>query len=757
MATETLCAESEVLVSGSEEERNVESIKSESPVGDDGNLQSESPAGGDGNLQSGSPAGGDGNLQSGSPAVGDGSQAWGDGNRQSESPAGGDEHEHLQSDSPAGGDGSLADLELLKKELFQDEDDTSSDYGSHDKPGTALPSLMPNGNMLFPEVFQTNHLLFYERFKAYQDYILADCKPSEVLQFTMEYLEKFLEPSGWAAIWRTNVFEVLVEVVDVEYSTLKAVVRLSEPFLCESNTQAFTEECLRELLKAKEQRVPLQELCVVFDESGEFDQTVLAIEHIRFFYRHIWRRWDEEDEDEFDYFVRCVEPRLRLHYDILEGRVPSGMVAEYQNLLSQCEELYKRFTDLRNNIAISDSESESDNVSMVEVMKMYEQMEKLKRKLTLIENPLLRYIFGYQKHVSLHPTSAKGLRPKGGKVIHVVSTSMTVSLLQSLTRDRLYPESCNQELEIQFHSDALTAVNSCFEGDIVIFCPGHYSVQGYFSITDSIELEGYGFPDDIVIEKQGKGDNFVDCTAANVKISNMKFVQHDAVEGIISIYQGTTTLDNCVLQCETTGVTVRTSAILSMKYSDLYGAKGAGVEIYPGSTCNLIGNGIHHCKEGILIKDFIDEVYDIPKITMENNVIHNNEGYAVVLVKAVAESTKKNATDNLEGRNSGMDEAPINPVPDSTEADAHNEQEAGAIEGSAEERKEISEQVEGNDAITSELVATLKRKSQIHKKRLSDMGITEADDDLMSQEMFVSIAGNQFKRNGKGSFGTFLF
>lgn len=31
-------------------------------------------------------------------------------------------------------------------------------------------------------------------------------------EFTAEYLEKVLEPSGWQAVWRTNVFEVLVEV-----------------------------------------------------------------------------------------------------------------------------------------------------------------------------------------------------------------------------------------------------------------------------------------------------------------------------------------------------------------------------------------------------------------------------------------------------------------------------------------------------------------------------------------------------------------
>ena len=32
-------------------------------------------------------------------------------------------------------------------------------------------------------------------------------------------------------------------------------------------------------------------------------------------------------------------------------------------------------------------------------------------------------------------------------------------------------------------------------------------------------------------------------------------------------------MENCVLQCETTGVTVRTSSEFLMKTSDLYGAK----------------------------------------------------------------------------------------------------------------------------------------------------------------------------------------
>uniref|UniRef100_A0A8D1SA74 SHC SH2 domain-binding protein 1 n=1 Tax=Sus scrofa TaxID=9823 RepID=A0A8D1SA74_PIG len=610
----------------------------------------------------------------------------------------------------------------LEKGLLQD-DDSCSDCSSHDKPGSSLQSFVPEGKIHFPEMFQTSHLLFYERFRAYQDYILADCKASEVREFTAEFLEKVLEPSGWRAVWHTNVFEVLVEVTDVDFAALKAVVRLADPYLCESQVSTFTLECMKELLDLKEYRLPLQELWVVFDDSGIFDQTALAIEHVR-------------------------------HYDIIEDRVPSGLIVDYQNLLTQCEESYRKFLNLRSSLSNCNSDSEQENISMVEGLKLYSEIEQLKQKLKLIENPLLRYVFGYQKNSNIQ---AKGVRLNGEKITHVVSSTVTTGLLQSLLRDRLCPEPCKEEIEIQFHSDPLSAINACYEGDTVIVCPGHYVVHGTFSIADSIELEGYGLPDDVVIEKRGKGDTFVDCTGADVKISSIKFVQHDAVEGILIIHRGKTTLENCVLQCETTGVTVRTSAEFLMKNSDLYGAKGAGIEIYPGSKCTLCDNGIHHCKEGILIKDFLDEHYDIPKISMVNNVIHNNEGYGVVLVKpTIFSDLQENAQD-------GTEENKALKIQTSGEADVAErvdlEELIQCATGKMElyARADLSEQGEGNYEIVNELVAASTQKGQMKKKRLSELGITQADDNLMSQEMFVSIVGNQFKWNGKGSFGTFLF
>ncbi|KAG9474871.1 hypothetical protein GDO78_003371 [Eleutherodactylus coqui] len=680
--------------------------------------------------------------------------------------------------------GSMRDVRQV---LFQE--DADSDYGSHRKLGRVSPQRVLAGNVQFPDLFQTSTLLFYERFEAYKDYLLGDCKPPEVREFIAEYLERALEPSGWKAVWRTDIFEVLVEVSGLSCSNLKAVVRLCEPFLCECRVDCVNEQSIRDILEAKEQKVPLQELYVVFDDSGEYDQTAMSIEHVRFFYQNIWRSWDEEEEDHIDYFTRCVEPRLRLHYDILEERLPSELVWEYRAILTRCDQVYSKFINLQNTLSRRDSDSgcELDNLSMVEGMRMDDELDNLKRKLKLIENPLLRYLFCYQKSPGSCSFKKKGSRPSGGRVMHVVSTSMSIQMLMCLTRERLEPESCDPSQEIQFHKDILEAVDACYEGDLVLVCPGHYVVHSQISIADSIHIEGYGMPDDIIIEKQGKGDKFVECCGSHVKISNMKLIQHNAVEGIISILGGKTELENCVLQCETTGITVKKSAELQMTYCDLYGAKGAGVEIYPGSNCSLIDNGIHHCRDGILIKDFIDEVHNLPKITLEMNVIHNNEGYAVVLVKPGPEQDEVRPETKQEGEevrpetkqevnNIGADGGTSDVIqPESEEMhpeDGGHSKDEGT-EPMVEENGDpltaggedipsdyciASDDVDGNQAIVCELTANSRRKTMIHKKRLSTLGITEADDEqIMSQEMFVSIADNLFKRNGKGSFGIFLF
>ncbi|CAL8361787.1 SHC SH2 domain-binding protein 1 isoform X1 [Gadus morhua] len=673
------------------------------------------------------------------------------------------------------------------QEDHDEVDDGDSDHlNSTDKSGTRLQRAERRcrGDVTLPDTFQTNQLLYYERFKAYQDYMLGDCKTSEVRAFISDYLEKAVEPCDWQALWSTDVFDVLVEVHAVDCKELKACVQLALPIQCETHGCDLNEESMRVLLEATQHKVPLQELQLVFEDSGDLDQTALAIEHLRFFYQHIWRIWDDEDEDDdFDYFVRCVEPRLRLYFDVLEDRVPAGLVAEYHSLLARCSELFQEFSSLRNDLTC-DSDCELDNVSMVEGVKLYDQLEILKRKLCIIENPLLRYVLGYKGNARQHCVEAKGSRASGGRVIHVVTASTSASQLQSLLNDKLLHLCSADDTEIQFHSDPVLAVDACFQGDAVLILPGHYSVTSSLLLPDSITIEGFGLPDEVVIEKKNKGDTFVETTGAAIKISNVKFIQHDAIEGILCVRQGKLEMENCVLQCETTGVIVRTSAHLIMNLCDLYGSKGAGIEIYPGSVCSITGNGIHHCKEGVLIKDFADELDVMPRIIMENNVIHNNEGYGIILVKPTNRLQEGNgsvpletAMDNLAEKDHGSEvaheklhqpqenpKAHANPPPEevhgplstdglvSPAASALATPRAASMNGLG-----VQHHILGETPEPATTTSTKKWQLCRQLSRNKDAGTTHTDMGLLEQKMFVSIQGNQFKRNGMGDFGTFLY
>ncbi|MCI4392960.1 hypothetical protein PGIGA_G00151780 [Pangasianodon gigas] len=468
-----------------------------------------------------------------------------------------------------------------------------------------------------------------------------------------------------------------------------------------------------------------------------------------------------------------------IYYDILEDRVPAGLVEEYHTLLQRCTHTFKEFSRLRN-VLSSDSDSELDNVSMVEGLRMYEDMETLKRRLRIIENPLLRYVLGYRMNCGQQSCRPKGERPGGGRVVHVVSSFTSIpSLLYRL-------------LPLSPDFSAMSRIN--WE---------HQNIGLYPTLTreeNRKTLHSYGLPDEIVIEKRNKGDTFVESIGVEVKISNLKFIQHDAIEGILCVRQGRLEMENCVLQCETTGVIVRTSAQLIMNMCDLYGSKGAGVEIYPGSVCSLVGNGIHHCKEGVLIKDFADELDVPPQITMVNNVIHNNAGYGVILVKpedrtAAAEAEREEeqsgggATTVEDGVTQTEGGATVSEGGVAQTEGGATTQEGGVIEseGGAVETEGVvkltseaepacgtpvseeehpaevhhsavpPEYTTGNDVIKRELLATSVTKRRVQRSRVQDVGAMRADENLLSQEMFVSIEGNQFRRNGMGSFGTFLY
>lgn len=67
----------------------------------------------------------------------------------------------------------------------------------------------------------------------------------------------------------------------MDFKDLKACVELIQPMQCDTKDSEITEEAMKSLLEATQYKVPLQELQVVYEQSGDLDQTALALEHLR--------------------------------------------------------------------------------------------------------------------------------------------------------------------------------------------------------------------------------------------------------------------------------------------------------------------------------------------------------------------------------------------------------------------------------------------------------------------------------------------
>lgn len=67
----------------------------------------------------------------------------------------------------------------------------------------------------------------------------------------------------------------------MDLKDLKADVELIQPMQYDTKDCELTEEAMKSLLEATQYKVPLQELQVVYEQSGDLDQTALALEHLR--------------------------------------------------------------------------------------------------------------------------------------------------------------------------------------------------------------------------------------------------------------------------------------------------------------------------------------------------------------------------------------------------------------------------------------------------------------------------------------------
>ncbi|XP_060630468.2 testicular spindle-associated protein SHCBP1L [Anolis sagrei] len=480
-----------------------------------------------------------------------------------------------------------------------------------------------------------------EKVALYCDGLLKDCKAEDVNEAISKYLlEKLKQKEKWFGIWKTNpdFFFVSSEEIPIPYvgvfvevtfkllenpsANFKVSVSVAEPF--SSNIANIPRPLVDEVLKEMDHCVPLLEIYPVEGQDTVVSDIASALEIVRFFYDFLWRDWDDDETSET--YAALIEERIKIWCDIQNGIIPPPIAHRFRRHLEKYKSMHLELINYQSNIKEEPTAEEA-----IECWKKYYELIMLCGLLKIWEDLRLR------AHGPLTPRilkRRKGYREDRKSVTYIIAKTVTPEMVKDLSSNTL----------IQQHDNLNSALGSCYSGDNVLLFPGEYKAANLAMLTEDIIIKGVGRPEETVIVSEPAHESFVVSRAQNVKLMNITLLQEGTVDGIVVVESGHTVLENCILKCEGTGICVLVGASLTVINSEITGAQGAGVELYPGSTAVLEGNKIHHCNNlrtidssrgslgGINIK-----VLPAPKLRMKNNHIHSNNGYGVTIIKPSSE------------------------------------------------------------------------------------------------------------------------
>ncbi|XP_013420050.1 SHC SH2 domain-binding protein 1-like [Lingula anatina] len=210
-------------------------------------------------------------------------------------------------------------------------------------------------------------------------------------------------PCPWKAVWSSciaseedeegseEMFEVLVSVRKIYLDKEYAKVHLVRPFTC-TNPKMTQCEFYTWLRMDMMNVVPLYEIYPIKDEGLNYLEPIAkAIDSARFFYQYLWRFWDSEEPDDYEWISRHLERRLRLYYDIQEGKVPdaSNFKKCFETMVIEANEKHSELVDLYSAVSMSDSDTDL-NTTDQELTQCADDLKVLRDKLEMMEDPVLR-------------------------------------------------------------------------------------------------------------------------------------------------------------------------------------------------------------------------------------------------------------------------------------------------------------------------------------------------------------------------------
>ena len=453
------------------------------------------------------------------------------------------------------------------------------------------------------------------------------------------HLTSVIEPTDWKGIWRTSVdingnalkcdFEV--DVVDVAHHTVDAVVilrKLLSPAVAQLTTEQF--DAIDDFMtEEKVKTIKLTDVWVISvgdEEEQRLLQTAVVIEQSRWFYKYIWRPWDDlsDSSGQDDVFLdRRLQPRLRLYQEMTSKGVSESFAKKMNLLLKEAKALKEKYDNIKSSISAKtstngstddntiDSECEDmiDESEILHAMRLEVRIRDIQREVEMLEDPYTRVIAASPIHPSIDDEDQVGGQdcseldvPK----IHFVSKVLTLSELQIVSQQVI--QSKDQETPLLFHKSFGKALRTAKSGDKICILPGEYICQSLPWIDFDVEIIGIGKnPQSVVLTAcEAIGDIFFNCASNAIRIKNLTIQTSSQTQSVITVHSGVTDLVNCVVD----GSKSSSSTLVALSKADV-----------ALDNCRIISNG-----KGIIKRRGGSVSVDGEVISEEEDMENNSQG-----------------------------------------------------------------------------------------------------------------------------------
>lgn len=393
---------------------------------------------------------------------------------------------------------------------------------------------------------------YQQRFQEYMD-VLSGYEILAANQVKKEwgfYLEMVIDPNGWQAVWKIPRITcekykilyptiVLVYVDNIDFRDLSAFVKI----LAVQDDIHLTESHI----------VPLTQLWPTKYQDDTVGLNLQAtgngIDMLHFFYNHLWRPWDIDDDENIDWLSKHLEIRLRLYYDIKMGAIPRGTAEHLRSLLTEAKSLQNKREQLEEDL--SDQEdididySPNDNKANVNesvqtLMNLHIRMTQIKSEVEILENPVLRAVLLRQKETEVGESQQDEIQQKWLIFKSGSSVDEYISFLSDV-KD-VYPP----ETTFKSSTTLQNALENAMPKDSIIIFPGQHNVRSVCGLEEGGTIKSLE-KNNTRTELISSNENIMlDFSGENVLLENLTINSNLSQCGIL-VRKGHVKLQNCSL------------------------------------------------------------------------------------------------------------------------------------------------------------------------------------------------------------------